>query len=110
MSAISQQLSIAYPLPYEQLVAFCEQWQISELALFGSILRDDFGPESDIDFLVTFAPNTRWSLLDLIKMEQQLEDFLGRKVDLVTKRSIVQSHNWIRRQDICDTAQVIYAA
>ncbi|MEM1293651.1 MAG: nucleotidyltransferase family protein [Cyanobacteria bacterium P01_H01_bin.162] len=110
MAATIQQLSTAYPLPYGQLVDFCEQWHVTELALFGSILRDDFGPNSDIDFLVTFAANSHRSLLDLIKMEQQLEALLNRKVDLITKKSIEQSHNWIRRQAILGSAQVIYAA
>ncbi|PSN19105.1 nucleotidyltransferase [filamentous cyanobacterium CCP5] len=109
MAATIQKLATAFPLPYEQLVDFCESWEVTELALFGSILRDDFGPESDIDFLVTFAPNSHRSLLDLVKMEQQLENLLCRKVDLITKKSIEQSHNWIRRQAILDTAQVIYA-
>jgi predicted nucleotidyltransferase len=110
MPATIQQLSTAYPLPYGQLVDFCEQWHLTELALFGSILRDDFGPASDIDFLVTFDPNSHRSLLNLVKMEQQLEALLNRKVDLVTQKSIEQSHNWIRRQAILDTAQMIYAA
>lgn len=110
MTATIREVATAHPLPYGQLVDFCEQWQIVELSIFGSILRDDFNAESDIDFLVTFARDSHRSLLDLIKMEQQLKDLLNRKVDLVTKSSIEQSHNWIRRQDILTAAQVIYAA
>lgn len=97
-------------LPEQQIIEFCQRWKITELALFGSILRDDFRPDSDIDFLVTFAPDSHWSLFDLVAMEHELEDMLGREVDLVMKKSIEQSHNWIRRKEILGTAQVFYAA
>jgi len=97
-------------LPEPQIIEFCQRWKITELSLFGSILREDFRPDSDIDFLVTFAPDSRWSLFDLVAMEQELEDMLGREVDLVMKKSIEQSHNWIRRKEILGTAQVFYAA
>ena len=100
--------STAIALPYEAIAAFSRRWQITELALFGSILRDDFGPDSDIDFLVTFAPDASWSLLDVIGIEHELEDLLGREVDLVEKVTVEQSHNWIRRADILGTARVVY--
>ncbi|MGL5083911.1 MAG: nucleotidyltransferase family protein [Microcoleaceae cyanobacterium] len=94
----------------EQLVGFCKQHHILELALFGSILRDDFKPDSDIDILIIFdhQSNPHLSLMDLVSMEYQLEDMVGREVDLIEKRSIVDSHNWIRRNNILNTAQVIY--
>jgi uncharacterized protein len=96
----------------DQLAAFCKQHDILELSLFGSILRDDFHPDSDIDILVVFDPNSqiRLSLMDLVGMEYQLEDMFGREVDLLEKRSIVDSHNWIRRKNILNTAQVIYGS
>ena len=100
MPATIQPLSTTYPLPYGQLVDGCERWQLTELVLVGSILRDDFGPDSDIDFLVPFDPNSHRSLLDLLKMEQLLEALLNRKVDRITKKSIEQSHNRICRQAI----------
>jgi len=102
--------TLAIALPYDQIAEFCQQWKITELAVFGSILRDDFRPDSDIDFLVTFAPDSHWSLFDLVAMEHQLEDMLGREVDLVMKKSVEQSHNWIRRKEILGTAQVFYEA
>jgi hypothetical protein len=92
----------------EQLAVFCRRWQISELALFGSILRDDFGPDSDLDILVTFAPGAEWSLLDHVRMEQELAGLLGCKVDLLTKRSVERSPNWIFRREILNTAEVFY--
>ena len=77
-------------LPDDVLAAFCARWKVTELALFGSALRDDFGPESDIDLLVTFAPDARWSLFDLSRMERELEAMTGRPVDLMTKRSMAK--------------------
>lgn len=99
----------AFPLSEQDIQIFCDRWQIIELALFGSILRDDFRPDSDIDLLVTFSPKADWSLLDHAKMQQELASLLNRDVDLVSKRAIERSHNWIRRQEILNTAQVIYA-
>jgi predicted nucleotidyltransferase len=93
----------------EQLAAFCERWQITELAAFGSILRADFRPDSDVDLLVTFAPETDWSLLDHVAMELELSDLLGRKVDLVSRRGVEQSHNR-RRTEILESAEPIYVA
>ena len=83
-------------LPLSQIREFCQRWQIVEFALFGSVLRDDFRPDSDIDCLVVFAPNSQNSLLDLVTMEWQLEDIFHRKVDLVTKQAVIDSPNWIR--------------
>lgn len=97
-------------LPRQAIEAFCLKWKIIRLELFGSVLRDDFRPESDIDLLVTFAPDNRWSLLDLVAMEQELAELLGCKVDLVERSSIENSHNWIRREDILGSAVEYYAA
>jgi uncharacterized protein len=102
-------IQITLSLPEQAIQAFCDRWQIAELALFGSALRDDFRPDSDIDLLVTFAPTADWSLLDHANMQQELTRLLNREVDLVSKRAIERSHNWIRRQEILTTAQVIYA-
>lgn len=89
---------------------FCEQWQVQEFYLFGSVLRDDFREDSDIDVMISFQPTATWGLMALVKIQQQLEALFGRDVDLLTKASIEQSHNWIRRHDILSTAQLIYAA
>ncbi len=93
-----------------QLAEFCRRWKIRELALFGSSLRDDFGPTSDVDLLVTFAHDADWSLFDHFRMEQEMVDMLGREADLVTRRGIEGSRNWIRRREILRTARTIYAA
>ena len=89
---------------------FCRKWQIQELAVFGSILREDFGPDSDVDFLVTFAPAAPWSLFDHIQMEEELEGILGRPVDMVTRRALEASENYLRREEILSTARVVHAA
>jgi predicted nucleotidyltransferase len=93
-----------------EITEFCERWKIAELALFGSALREDFGPDSDVDFLVTFQPDASWSLLDHAAMEEELSQILGRKVDLVTRKSVERSRNWLRRREILQSAQPYYAA
>ena len=94
----------------DSIAGFRGRWQISELAVFGSALRDDFGPDSDIDILVKFAPEARVSLFDLVDMEDELAAIIGRKVDLVCKEGIERSHNPFRKKAILDTAEVLYAA
>ncbi len=96
-------------LSQEELDLFCRRWAIIDLALFGSVLRDDFGPESDIDVLVTFDPQANWSLLDHVQMEIELSALLGREVDLLSRRAVERSQNPLRRREILDTAQTIYA-
>ncbi|AFY82083.1 putative nucleotidyltransferase [Oscillatoria acuminata PCC 6304] len=97
-------------LPFAQIQEFCQRWHITEFALFGSVLRDDFRPDSDIDVLVTFDPQFQRSLSETIQMRQELETLFGREVDLIVKTAIVKSENWLRRQHILESAQVIYAS
>jgi len=87
-------------IPKKQISEFCRRWRISEFALFGSVLHDDFDSNSDVDILATFAPGADWSLLDHLQMEQELADLLDRKIDLFSKRAVEQSHNLIRRREI----------
>jgi predicted nucleotidyltransferase len=95
------------PIPADRITDFSRRWKIVEFALFGSVLRDDFGPESDVDVLVSFAEHAEWSLLDLAAMQIELEELFGRPVDLVEKRSLV---NPFRRHSILTSKQVVYAA
>jgi uncharacterized protein len=97
-------------IPENRLNDFCRRWQIIELSFFGSVLRDDFNPDSDLDVLVAFDPEASWSLLDHIQMEHELSDLLNRKIDLYTKRAVEQSHNWVRRREILETAEVVYGS
>lgn len=92
----------------DTLKAFARRWNVVELALFGSVFRDDFGPESDIDVLVTFAPDAHPSLFDLSGMQDELETLWGRTVDLMTRRGVEQGHNWIRRRATLNEARTVY--
>ncbi|NER92878.1 MAG: nucleotidyltransferase [Symploca sp. SIO1B1] len=96
-------------LPEDKLKQFCDRWQVRELSLFGSVLRDDFHRNSDIDILIAFLPAADWSLLDHVRMQRELMAIFGREVDLISKRAIERSKNWIRRQEILTTARIIYA-
>ena len=97
-------------LPQEEIARFCKKWQIREFALFGSVLRDDFNLDSDIDVLVTFSEAARHTLFDLVHMEDELKQILGREVDIVSRRGIEASRNRIRRDTILRSAEAIYAA
>jgi predicted nucleotidyltransferase len=80
------------------------------LALFGSVLRDDFRPDSDVDVLVTFAPEAHHGLFDLVDMEDELSVIFGRRVDLVERPGVERSENYIRRRSILRSAQPVYVA
>ncbi len=97
-------------LTAEQLVGFCDRHQVAELALFGSILRDDFYPDSDIDILVTYRPHAQRGLLEKVAMKAELESLVNRKVDLVSKKAIEKNRNWIRRRNILSSFEIIYVA
>ena len=90
------------------IAKFCRRWKIGELAVFGSVLRADFSAESDIDVMVTFDADADWSLLDHLRMQQELHAILQRKVHLVTKRALETSQNWVRRNEILKTASAIF--
>lgn len=93
--------------PADAVADFCRRWKITELALFGSVLRDDFRPDSDIDVLVTFAPDAGWSLFDHVTMQDELAEIFGRPVDLVVKAAVT---NPFRRHHIMRNHRVVYAA
>lgn len=98
------------PIPQANIESFCRKWRITEFSLFGSVLREDFRDDSDVDVLVAFAADTHWTLLDLVRMEDELQSIFGRKVDLVIRDSVERSENSIRRKAILSTAQRVYAA
>ena len=95
-------------LPADRIADFCRRWKVKEFALFGSVLRDDFNPDSDIDVLVMFAPEADWSLFDHVTMQDELKAIFGRTVDLVSRRGIERSQNYIRRKAILSSAEVIH--
>lgn len=98
------------PLPTARLAEFCRHNRIRRLSLFGSVLRDDFRPDSDVDVLVEFESDAHWSLLDLVSMQNELEKLIGREVDLVERAAVEQSENYIRRKSILKNLEVVYAA
>lgn len=93
----------------DQIAPFCRGGQITELALFGSVLREDFGPDSDIDVLVRLDRQARHALLDIGQMENELSRMLGRDVDVIERPAIERSRNHIRRKAILDSAETIVA-
>jgi predicted nucleotidyltransferase len=94
----------------DRIAAFCKKWKITELAFFGSVLREDFRPDSDVDVLVTFSPDSDWGVEHLLDMKEELESLFGRAVDLVEKRLVEESRNYIRRKHILSHMEAVYAA
>ena len=94
-------------LPTEKIEAFCRKWKIAEFALFGSVLSEEFGPDSDVDVLITLQQDAPWSLFEWVDMIDELKEIFGRDVDLVEKTAI---RNPFRRHHILKSHRVIYAA
>ncbi len=110
VSDIGNRVKPRIGIPEEKVAAFCRRWQIVELALFGSVLRDDFRPDSDVDVLVTFADSAGHTLFDLVRMQNELQAMLGYKVDLVSRRGLEASRNYLRRNAILESAVTVYGA
>jgi len=87
--------------------ALCRKWRITEFSLFGSVLRSDFRPDSDIDVLVSFAQDAGWSLHDIVRLEDELTALFGRQAQVVEARAL---RNPFRRASILRTRKVLYAA
>jgi len=96
-----------FTLPRKKIAEFCKRWSITEFSVFGSVLRDDFRPDSDIDVLVSIDPKAHIGLFELIDMKLELEKMFKRPVDLIEKEGL---RNPYRRQEILRTAQVVYAS
>lgn len=91
----------------EKIAEFCRKWKVRRFSLFGSVLREDFGPDSDVDVLVSFQPDSTWDLLDMVDMRDELVTLFGREVDLVEEEGL---QNPFRRSNILSTRQVLYVA
>ena len=98
------------PLDQEKIKAFCERWKIVEFSLFGSVLTDEFRPDSDVDVMVTFADDAPWTIFDMVDLENELEKIVKRKVDVVTRLSVERSANYILRKSILNTSRMYYGA
>ncbi len=97
-------------IPKKRIADFCRRWNITEFALFGSVLTDHFGPGSDVDVLVSFASDATWSLFDLVRMQDELREIFGWEVDLVERRAVENSENYIRRRHILSSTETVYVA
>jgi predicted nucleotidyltransferase len=95
-------------VPKDRIADFCRKWRVTEFSLFGSVLREDFRPDSDVDVLVSFAPDERLGVIELLNMEEELAELLGRQVDLVERKAVEQGENYIRRKHILATAEPVY--
>jgi uncharacterized protein len=97
-------------LDRDALAAFCRKWRIQGLSLFGSALRDDFRPDSDVDVLVSFDRGVSYGLFEMVHIAEELGAILGREVDLVERDAVEQSENYIRRRHIFETEEPLYVA
>ena len=97
-------------IDHNLIVDFCKRWKVKEFALFGSVLRDDFRPDSDVDVLITFDPSAELGLFEFSRMQKELCQLFGREVDLVSRRGIEASANHLRRTAILSSVEVLHAA
>ncbi len=102
-------LTTAIPLSDQQLADFCRRWKIARLEVFGSVLREDFRPDSDVDFLYTFTPDAHWGW-EIVTMEDELAALVGHPVHLVSREAVEHSRNSIRRQHILDSTREVYSS
>jgi predicted nucleotidyltransferase len=107
MPTLIQPEEVRVALPLDAIAEFCRRWKIAKLELFGSALRDEFRPESDLDFLYTFARTARWGW-EFERAYDELERLVGRRVDLVSRSAVEKSRNPFRKRAILNTARVIY--
>jgi predicted nucleotidyltransferase len=103
-------MSIQIELHENKIVEFCQKNYIHSLGIFGSALREDFGPGSDVDVLVEFEQQNEPDLFKLVELQDELSKILGRKVDLVERRAVEKSENYIRRRHILESVEPIYVA
>ena len=101
---------LAMPLPMDELAAFCKKWRIFKLSVFGSILRDDFRPDSDVDFVAEFEEGAKRGFLEEFAMEEELESLVGRHVDILDERLVRSSRNPYRREEILGAAESLIDA
>ena len=95
-------------IPKKKIAEFCRKHHIRKLSLFGSVLRPDFSPKSDVDVLVEFDQRYRITLFDMVHMQEGLETLFGRKVDLISEQGLLTSRNYLRKDAIFSSAQVVY--
>lgn len=103
--------SIAIEIDKDKLRDFCRRWKITEFALFGSVVRpEEFRADSDVDVLVRFAPDAKWSLFDFIHAQDELAEIFGRPVDLVERMAVEESENRFRKRSILNSVVLLDVA
>ena len=103
-------MGIRIKIPDEKIAEFCRKNHIRSLSLFGSVLRDDFRPDSDVDVLIEFDPGQEPGLMELVGMQDELSEILERKVDMVERKAVEKSENYIRRRYVLDSVEPVYVA
>jgi len=103
-------MGIRIEIPGEKIAEFCRRNHIHSFALFGSVLRDDFRPDSDVDVLIEFEPGQESGLFELVGMQDELSEILGRKVDMVERKAVEKSENYIRRRHVLNSLEQVYVA
>lgn len=96
------------PIDVAAVDEFCARWKVKELYFFGSVLRDDFRADSDVDVMVVFEDGTTWGT-EMVRMKEDLAEILGRKVDLTTKKAVEETRNWVRRRAILEGAELVHS-
>jgi hypothetical protein len=100
-------VSLRVSVDRDRIADFCRRWKVTEFTVFGSVVRDDFRPDSDIDVLVTFAPNATWNAFDIVEMKEALEALLARRLDMVERGAV---RNPIRIGAMLRDSELIHAA
>ena len=103
-------MSIHIDVPKDKVAEFCCRNHIRSLAFFGSVLRGDFGPDSDVDVVVEFEPGQEPGLMELVGMQDELSEILGRKTDVVERKAVEKSENYIRRRHVLQSLEMVYVA
>ncbi|HEY3295437.1 MAG TPA: nucleotidyltransferase domain-containing protein [bacterium] len=98
------------PIDKEKIAAFCQKWKIVEFSLFGSVLTEDFRPDSDVDVMVKFSDDAPWTIFDMVDLENELAQIVGRDVDVVTRPALERSKNYILRRNILSNLRTYYGA
>jgi uncharacterized protein len=98
------------PIDHEKIAAFCQKWKIVEFSLFGSVLREDFRPDSDVDVLVSFSDDAPWTIFDMVDLETELARIVGREVDVVTRPALERTKNYLLRRNILSNLRTYYGA
>lgn len=101
---------IAIDYDKQELRDFCRRWRVTEFSLFGSAVREDFKPDSDVDVLVTLAPDAPWTLSNWLEMQRELESLFHRPVDLIERNAVERSGNRFRKRAILSSAVMLDVA